>query len=217
MIVISLYDYTGVMVRPWADAGYTCYCVDIQHPAGETLRDGITYVGADVGEWELPKSDEEVVMVFAFPPCTDVAISGATHFKKKGLQALIDSLQLFQYAIKIAEKYECAYFLENPVSTISTYWRKPDYMFSPWEYGGYLPEDDVNPVSELIPPRDAYNKRTCLWVGEGFTMPDKLPIDKPEGTSPMYKKLGGKSARTKNIRSATPRGFAQAVFEFNKV
>lgn len=27
--------------------------------------------------------------------------------------------------------------------------------------------------------------------------------------------LGGKSDRTKNIRSATPRGFARAVFEAN--
>jgi hypothetical protein len=28
-------------------------------------------------------------------------------------------------------------------------------------------------------------------------------------------KLGGKSMRTKNIRSATPRGFARAVYEAN--
>ena len=30
-IVLSLYDYTGVAVVPWAKAGYTCYCYDIQH------------------------------------------------------------------------------------------------------------------------------------------------------------------------------------------
>ena len=33
--------------------------------------------------------------------------------------------------------------------------------------------------------------------------------------NPGWKKCGGKSTRTKNIRSATPRGFAQAVFEAN--
>ena len=32
----------------------------------------------------------------------------------------------------------------------------------------------------------------------------------------QHKKLGGKSERTKNIRSATPRGFSQAVYEVNK-
>ena len=30
-IVISLYDYTGVAAIPWAEAGHTCYCYDIQH------------------------------------------------------------------------------------------------------------------------------------------------------------------------------------------
>ena len=30
-VVLSLYDYTGVAVKPWAEAGYQCYCFDIQH------------------------------------------------------------------------------------------------------------------------------------------------------------------------------------------
>ena len=29
--VISLYDYTGEALKPWAEAGYTCYAFDIQH------------------------------------------------------------------------------------------------------------------------------------------------------------------------------------------
>ncbi len=29
--VISLYDFTGVAVTPWAKAGYECFCFDIQH------------------------------------------------------------------------------------------------------------------------------------------------------------------------------------------
>lgn len=36
------------------------------------------------------------------------------------------------------------------------------------------------------------------------------------GDSTQYKKLGGKSLKTKNIRSATPRGFARAVYQANK-
>jgi len=43
-------------------------------------------------------------------------------------------------------------------------------------------------------------------------MPEKKPV-KPVNNYPGWTKLGGKSLRTKNIRSATPRGFAQAVFE----
>ena len=34
---IFLFDKTGNMAKPWADAGNLCYCVDIQHPKGESL------------------------------------------------------------------------------------------------------------------------------------------------------------------------------------
>ena len=30
-IVISLYDFTGEALKPWAEAGYKCYAYDIQH------------------------------------------------------------------------------------------------------------------------------------------------------------------------------------------
>ena len=30
-IVISLYDFTGEALKPWAEAGYECYAYDIQH------------------------------------------------------------------------------------------------------------------------------------------------------------------------------------------
>ena len=53
-------------------------------------------------------------------------------------------------------------------------------------------------------------------------MPEARPVE-PEkfqdrnglNYSALHWKLGGKSLRTKNIRSATPRGFAQAVFAAN--
>lgn len=31
-VVLSLYDYTGEAVRPWAEAGFECWCYDVQHP-----------------------------------------------------------------------------------------------------------------------------------------------------------------------------------------
>ena len=30
-IVLSLYDFTGEALKPWAKAGYTCHAFDIQH------------------------------------------------------------------------------------------------------------------------------------------------------------------------------------------
>ena len=58
-------------------------------------------------------------------------------------------------------------------------------------------------------------RRLALWTGNGFVMPPKVPVEPETGHSRQHLKLGGKSAKTKNIRSATPRGFAIAVMAAN--
>jgi hypothetical protein len=198
-IVVSLFDYTCNMVQPWADAGYLCYCVDIKHPAGEHRDGNILRVGADAREWLPPFAP--IKILFAFPPCTHVAASGARWFKDKGLRGLIDSLQLFDAALRVAEWTKAPYMIENPVSTVSTYWRKPDHAFNPCDFGGYMD-----------PPGDAYTKKTCLWMGNGFVMPEKrcvLPVLK----SKMHR-LSPSPYRSA-MRSETPKGFAKAVFQAN--
>ena len=117
----------------------------------------------------------------------------------------------------VGDAFGCKWAAENPVSVLSTLWRKPDYSFHPYEYGGYLPVSDEHPTyPEYIKPRDAYPKKTCIWSGNGFVMPAKKSVSIEPGYLDQYKKLGGKSLKTKNIRSATPRGFAKAVFLANK-
>ena len=55
------------------------------------------------------------------------------------------------------------FLIENPVSQAATLWRKPDTIFNPFEFGGYLPEDDRHPDwPQYIKPRDAYRKKTGL-------------------------------------------------------
>lgn len=122
------------------------------------------------------------------------------------------------YSVKrLGEILDCRWALENPVSVISSKWRKPDFTFNPFEFGGYLQLDDKHPdYPEYIMPRDAYPKKTCIWHGNGFNEPKKNPVEVQPGYSLQHKKLGGKSLKTKNIRSATPRGFALAVYEANK-
>ena len=219
-IVISLFDYTTEFVKPWAKEGYTCFCVDIQHPYGYSPPKGnIIKVGLPVEDFaaSLPKGD--VIFLAAFPPCTDLAVSGAAHFRKKEASNphyREEALSLVYLARDLGEKLQVPYLIENPISVISTEWRKPDYIFHPWEYGMYLPEGDRHPdYPEIIEPNDRYNKKTCLWTNALFVMPGKKPTEKPVGYSKQHKLLGGKSIRTKNIRSATPRGFSLAVFEAN--
>lgn len=230
MNILSLYDFTGEALRPWAEAGYECHAFDIQHwgvkPEIVNAIGCITYTKVDLYQPEMLKHLKEKFtgntrFVFGFPPCTDLAVSGAAHFKRKELENPGFQERAVYHAKMVAELAEiigARYMVENPVSVLSTKWRKPDYIFQPYEYGGYLPEGDIHPKwPELIMPRDAYPKKTCLWTGNGFVMPEKKPVPVAEGYSLQHRKLGGKSIRTKNIRSATPRGFARAVFEANKI
>jgi hypothetical protein len=198
-VAISLFDYTGNMVAPWAEAGFLCYCVDLKHPAGENREDNIVRVGADVREWLPPYA--VVKILFAFPPCTHVAASGARWFRDKGLGSLVSALKLFDAAVRLAEWTRAPYLIENPVSTVSTYWRKPDYAFDPCDYGGYV-----------TPATDAYTKRTCLWTGNGFVMPNIRRVTPWEG-SRMHRLSPSKHREA--LRSATPKGFAAAVFAAN--
>ncbi len=193
-LMISCFDYSCVMAQPWADAGHLCYCVDIKHPPGETRDGNIIRIGADMRDWLPPR--EPIAFAAFFPPCTDVAVSGARWFRDKGLRALIGALELFDVSVRLAEWTGARYIIENPVSTISTYWRKPDYIFDPCDYG------------------DPYTKKTCLWAGRGFVMPAKQRVEATEG-SKMH--LLPPSANRAELRSETPPGFASAVFAANHV
>ena len=192
-VILSCFDYSTEAVKPWAEAGFTCICVDKQHPPGITRRGKIVLVGADMRTWKPPKG-LEIGFASFFPPCTDDAVSGSSHFRDKGLGALIRSLQLVKACIDIQADYRIPYYIEHPVSTISTYWRKPDYTFHPSDYGS------------------GYTKKTCLWTGGGFVMPPK----RPSNFADKNRILGiGPCAERKNIRSRTDRGFARAVFKAN--
>jgi len=230
--VISLYDFTGEALKPWAEMGYECYAYDIQHDAyfnegPVTDSYGIRYIKADLYNSDtlldiVNRHKGKACFLSAFPPCTDLAVSGAPHFKKK-LKA-DPNCQKFATnnaicAANVGELLGVPYYVENPVSRLSTLWRKPDYSYHPYEYGRYIYEAQADHphYPEYIAPRDAYSKKTCLWTGGGFTMPHKLPVDCENfGSSRQHRKLGGKSLKTKNIRSATPRGFSVAVAVVNQ-
>ena len=215
--VISLFDYTGAMVMPWIESGYQGFIFDIQHPFIPIMlqvEDHINPVriSGDYSTWKniIAELVQEfnIKMVFSFPPCTDLAVSGAAHFEKKRQADPLyreKAMDMVYAGKEIANLYGLRFMIENPISVISSLWRKPDYIFHPYEYGGYLGADDIS------------TKKTCLWTGNGFIMPTKKPVELPTDYkySPQHLKLGGAGLKTKNIRSATPRGFAQAVWRDN--
>ena len=83
-------------------------------------------------------------MMIAFPPCTDLAVSGARHFERKiadGSQQ--KSIQFFMDLINVPiEKIA----IENPIGIMSSKYKKPEQIIQPWQFG------------------DKAQKSTCLWL-----------------------------------------------------
>jgi hypothetical protein len=202
-IVISLCDRSANAIADWSDAGYECWALDIYHDTGVgPLSGGIRLIGGDVRTFKLP-THREIAFMFAFPPCTHLAVSGARWFKGKGLRLLAEAIDIVASCAELCEQAGCPYLIENPVSTLSTYWRKPDYKFDPCDYAGYLND----------PGTDMYTKCTCLWTGGGFIMPPPIK-EEPLYGSLMH--MMPPSPDRDYLRSVTPRGFARAVFEYNE-
>lgn len=236
MIVLSLFDYTGIMVKPWADAGYECICVDIQHPAEGREEGNISFINLDLhpasDSWELLAEmlATEEVFIMGFPVCDDLTVAGAKHWEGKARwnQRFQDNAVAPFFRIEeLANKLKAPFMIENPKGRSASLFRQPDYKFDPCDFGGYLPHDDKHPLyPDHIPGRDAYTKETWLWTGNGFVFPERRPVS-PEfliyrrengeqlKVSRIVAKTGGSSRKTKNIRSATPRGFAAAVYVAN--
>lgn len=206
-VVVSLADLTGNMARPWVDAGYKAYLVDPQH--GRTNTDGPVTRFAGTVQEAMPVIGKmiragNIAAVFGFPPCTDMAVSGARWFEsKRAVDAMFQAK-----AVMVAEQCRTVgrlsgapWFVENPVSVLSSVFGKPQHMFHPYDYSAYEPADN-------------YTKATCLWAGGGFVMPQPSrdgSLGKPDNRIHYASPGPGRA----NFRSATPMGFARAVFEAN--
>jgi hypothetical protein len=188
------------MVEPWLEAGYGCWIVDLQHPRGITRQGRLVRVGADVRIWLPPR--RIYVAAFAFPSCTDQAVSGARWFKDKGLAGLAQAVEAIERCRDILEWTGAPWMLENPVGTIASYWRKPDIYVHPWQFAGW--NEDIE--------RENYTKKTGLWVGGGFELPivNAAPAPHRHDIHQM-----APSDDRGDRRSITPSGFAKATFEAN--
>jgi hypothetical protein len=165
----------------------------------------------DNPEWHLqqdvlPLLKEKWDMIIAFPPCTDLAVSGARHFERKiadgSQQKSIDFFMKFVNA-------DCAKIaIENPIGIMSSKYRKPDQIIQPWQFG------------------DKAQKSTCLWLkglpkleptdivekGEFFEFTSKKGEKK---RMPMWYYKALQEAKTpeqrRTLRSKTFKGIAVAM------
>ncbi|ACU61296.1 hypothetical protein [Chitinophaga pinensis] len=138
------------------------------------------------------QSKEEVFInkwdaIIAFPPCTDLAVSGARWFKEKRAdgrqQRSVDFFMMFA-------DHPCEMIaIENPIGIMSKLYRKPDQIIQPWQFG------------------HEETKATCLWL-KG--LPDLQPTNIVDGREQRIWKLPPTEDRAM-LRSKTYLGIAQAM------
>ncbi len=175
-----------------------------------TVRDAFTAYDHDVTSCDFLPSDtpgkhyqgdvRDILynswdMVIAFPPCTDLSVSGARYFAQKRAdgrqQASIAFFRLFT-------ELNVPWAIENPIGIMSREYRKPDQIIQPWQFG--------HPES----------KATCLWL---HGLPKLRPtnvIAKPacgywDNQTPSGQNKLGPSADRAKIRSKTYQGISEAM------
>ena len=153
-------------------------------------------------EWHLQKDVRRVLnagwaMIIAFPPCTHLCNSGARWFEQKrkdGRQQ--EGIDFFLTMIEA----DCPRIaVENPVGVMSTFYRKPDQIIQPWQFG------------------HTEQKATCLWLkglpklrGTKNVRREMMKLELKDRTRVHY--LPPSKDRSK-LRSKTFPGIAKAMAE----
>lgn len=152
MKVLIACEESQAVCKAFRAKGHEAYSCDIIEPSGghpewhilgdaiEALKGGVitTMDGQthDVGKWDL---------LIAHPPCTHLAASGERWFAK-GNKPLYLRFESAAFFLRFAEADIPKICVENPVGKMSTYFRRPDCIIQPYEFGHHA------------------RKKTCLWL-----------------------------------------------------
>lgn len=198
------------------ERGHTAWSCDIQpcsggHPEWHILGDCLPLLNGNCdftteaggrhrqsGSWDL---------IIAHPPCTHLAVSGARYFSEKQKDGRQQKAIVFFMQLALANCDRVA--VENPISIMSSAWRKPDQIIQPYWFG------------------DHARKSTCLWlrglnplvatnvvdpgeiVGKGFSVGASLNYARDENG----KILSWNDPQTAKERAKTFWGIARAMGE----
>lgn len=165
-------------------------------------------------EWHLQQDVINLLkdswdMILAFPPCTYLTVTGNRWFDvnkygDKAVQRHKDRTSAVNFFMLFANANCERIAIENPVGIMSSYWRKPDQIIQPYQFG------------------DAFEKKTCLWL-KGLPKLEPTNIVEPPKRTEF---ASGKSMPTwyadawrlkpkerAKLRSKTFDGIAQAMAE----
>lgn len=190
------------------ERGHEAYSADILEPSGghpewHILGDCLPILGGQCNFITMDGTKHEIAdkwdMLIAFPPCTNLAVSGARWFPEKQRDFRQQkSIVFFMYHV-LAHCEKVA--VENPIGIMSSVYRKPTQIIHPYQFG------------------HPYRKTTCLWL-KGLPPLKPTNIVEPEiktyttkdGRTISFDELGWKIKNAKE-RSKTFPGIAKAMAE----
>lgn len=179
MRVLVACEYSGRVRDAFRARGHDAWSCDLL----PCEADAEFHIQGDVvpllgGGWDL---------MIAHPPCTHLAVSGARRFKDKQKE----QAEALEFVRVLLEAPVPRIALENPVSIISSRFRKPDQVIQPWQFG------------------HGETKATCLWL-KG--LPKLQPTNVVDGREARVHKMPPSPDRWKE-RSRTYLGIAEAMAE----
>ena len=184
-------EFSGTVRRAFRDLGHEAWSCDLlpAEDGSEHHYEGDVFNIIN-NDWDL---------AIFHPPCTDLAVSGAKHFAAKRADGR--QQRSIEFFMRLAAVNIPRMAIENPVSIMSTEWRKPDQIIQPWMFGHEA------------------TKTTCLWLkGLPHLVPTNVVakgarhITKSGKSLPAWYNLPPSADRWK-IRSATFEGIARAMAE----
>jgi len=174
-------EESQAVTKEFRALGFKAYSCDILPCSGGHPE---WHIQGDV----IPLLEEQWDMVIAFPPCTDLAVSGARWFKEK--QADGRQQRSIDFFLNFTQ-LSCKWVIENPIGIMSTCYRKPDQIIQPWQFG------------------HGETKATCLWVNG---LPLLVPTNIVSGREQRIWRMPPHADRARE-RSKTFSGIAKAMAE----
>lgn len=182
-------------------------CIEFRKLGHEAFSCDILPCSGGHPEWHIQDSIFHILsasnaiswdMMIAFPPCTDLASSGARWFPEKIANG--DQGRSIIFFMTMINANIPLIAVENPIGIMSTRYRKPDQIIQPFYFG--------HPES----------KSTCLWLKGLPKLSYTNVLSLPESgiwvnqTKSGQNKLTPSPERTK-LRSKTYSGIAKAMAE----
>jgi hypothetical protein len=191
-IILDLCGGTGAWSNPYKEAGY-----DVRV---------ITLPEHDVLNFQAPSN---VYGILAAPPCTMFSLARQ---RAKTPRDLYTASEIVLACLRIIHNARASgnlkwWAMENPRGLLRQFMGKPAYSFQQWQFG-----DGISKHTDLwgyfTPPKPTVKVKPNVLNAVGL---DKM-WQRPKAPK-EYEHLG---LNRQEIRSITPRGFAEAFYQANK-